>query len=316
MSYSDPNTIENYPALDLPDDRSQWPGWLEKHLVGLNLGKLARQLVTLGANRKPEISLSEWLGNSKQDILTKGLAPISEDRLQLLIRNPALLLQLQELVLLEGEDFWQKVPRTEEHLKLAEETSRKVLATIQAKTEDPAMHSNYKQLPPSVSVQPRSIAKETKSNFGWWATLVAVAAGLAILVFNPLTTKPSNKFFANNQLKKTGIDSRQTLRQMAAQIRGDWQSNSTDKATLQQQLIAFRDSCDELIDGQLAGTLRTNGINPEQLADLQKRCRDWKTKSTELIESLVKGDPLPPISKAADEMIGKLIGRLEAVAGA
>jgi hypothetical protein len=317
MSGSESNKMTNFPALDLPDDRSQWAGWLELQLVGLALGKIVRQLVLLGANRKPEISLREWLGESKRTILTQGLSSISEQQLQVLIRNPSLLIQLQEMVLLEGGEFWEKIPRTEEHLELAKESESKFLASLQVGTPDDLRENPTGQTENTNELNKvRTSTKQSKNNIALWATLAAVAAGLAIVFFNPMPARQPKAFFAAAQLQKVGVEANQTLQQMALQIRNDWQKNSTDRGDLQEQLLAFRDSCEQLIDGPLATTLRTNGLHPDQLADVQKRCKDWKAKSTALIESLAAGDPLSPIVQAADEMIGKLIGRLETIAGA
>jgi hypothetical protein len=97
----------NLVAMSIPDDPAALPAWLERHLVGLDLGALAAELTAVhGAAAGPP--LAEILGGQRKAVLEGGLAALSPPALAQLLRHPRRLLELQELVLTEGGPYWQR----------------------------------------------------------------------------------------------------------------------------------------------------------------------------------------------------------------
>lgn len=107
-------------ALELPDEISDWPPWLERQLVGVRLRELIQQLEMIGGvDDQTTQSLDATIGDRRSELLSRGLLALDESQLRMLVRHPRLLIALQELILTEGDSYWAKVERTEEHRSLA-----------------------------------------------------------------------------------------------------------------------------------------------------------------------------------------------------
>src|SRR5437868_494885 len=97
-------------ALEIPDDPADLPGWLEGQLLGFDLAALVAELEAVQPpGPKPGATLPKILGGEREAVLDRGLAALPPERLRLLLRRPRLLLDLQELVLVEGGARWQEL---------------------------------------------------------------------------------------------------------------------------------------------------------------------------------------------------------------
>ncbi len=101
-------------AMTIPDDPADLPGWLESQLVGPDLGRLATELRAVHPPRSPAPSLDAVLGSSAGAVLRSGLGGLPRPALQVLLRHPDLLLELQERVLIAGTGYWAARPTSEE----------------------------------------------------------------------------------------------------------------------------------------------------------------------------------------------------------
>ena len=97
-------------AMEFPDDPARWPGWLEQYLTGLDLAALVAELEAVhGPPSDPVPSVREWLGERLGAVLEGGLRTLPSGMLGRLLRQPRLLLELQELVLTSGGAYWDRV---------------------------------------------------------------------------------------------------------------------------------------------------------------------------------------------------------------
>jgi hypothetical protein len=97
-------------ALDIPDDPARLPGWLERHLVGMHLAELVAELSAAHAGPVSEgTTLQEALGAHLESVLEEGLGRVPPQTLQQLLREPRLLLDLQEVIFACGEAYWDRV---------------------------------------------------------------------------------------------------------------------------------------------------------------------------------------------------------------
>src|SRR2546421_7439834 len=97
-------------ALDIPDDPAQLPGWLERHLVGLDLGALVAELAAVhGAAPGGGPPIQELLGGSLELVPTRGLRAVPPVVLKQLLVQPHRLLDLQEWVLSRGGPYWERL---------------------------------------------------------------------------------------------------------------------------------------------------------------------------------------------------------------
>lgn len=318
MTFDDEQLSNLLPALCLPDDRSDWPTWLEQQLMGFNLPKLCKQLVTLGGKHPPQLTLSELLGNQRDPVLQQGLCgPLSAQQIQRLIQNPGLLLELQYLILEEGGDYWTRVRPTPEVSKSLETVRGRVLSQIRPNTEPSSAVDQA--LKPGLSLATeggsppdlrRSESPENKTkregSWYWMGAILATAAAILLVVMNPFQQpQDQGEFFAAAELRTPAETVDATLARIADRIEKDWnQKPVTDNASLLNRLITFRDSCDYLIDGRLDTSLQ--GLPDAKLTDLKERCKKWKGQAETMIADLQGESPPENLKEKADELMGRL----------
>jgi hypothetical protein len=96
--------------LDMPDDPSDVPGWLELKLVGFDAVQITSELsVFSGAGEEPPGALHAAIGEHLNAVLSGGLSVLPPVTIRELLHRPGLLLQLREEVLLRGGSHWDRV---------------------------------------------------------------------------------------------------------------------------------------------------------------------------------------------------------------
>src|SRR5262245_118366 len=95
--------------MNIPDQPGALAGWLEEQLVGLELAELVADWQAVHAPSGHAATLDDVLGARRRDVLERGLAVVPPTDLRRLLRQPHLLLELQELVLEQGGTYWQQV---------------------------------------------------------------------------------------------------------------------------------------------------------------------------------------------------------------
>lgn len=323
MSESDLKLETVAPALCLPDERAKWGVWLEQQLIGTELKKTIEQLIVLGGNNPAAISLEDWLGNDRSLILESGIQKnFSQARIESLIRNPTLLLDLQELLLLEGTDYWLRVPMSRPQQDVAESVIANMVSQLAQSHPPTAVQANILSAHDLASKQANNSDKqivrtnatavnENRASWWIWAGIAATAAVIMLIVFNPFTLSQESKFFAAAELQSKVATPQLALVRMAQRVNDDWENGLQDPEALKQQLISFRNSCDYLIDGPLVKSL--DGLPAETISDVRQRCTNWKKKSSELIVAIDSGKPVADIQKDADKMIETLTNKLREI---
>src|SRR4051812_19800390 len=104
----------NLLVATIPDDPTDLAGWLERRLVGLDLGALVTEL---SAIHRPapagRSTLREVLNGQLEQVRRSGLGCLSRDQLRQLLTRPGLLLELQQEVLSAGGPYWDQIARTQ-----------------------------------------------------------------------------------------------------------------------------------------------------------------------------------------------------------
>src|SRR4051794_34020162 len=99
-------------AFDIPDQPEQLGVWLERQLVGDDLGALVAELLAVRGKEPAESSLDDAIPATElQRMLSDGMQVAPYDVLQTLLREPMLLLELQTRILEQGGVFWDSVDR-------------------------------------------------------------------------------------------------------------------------------------------------------------------------------------------------------------
>ena len=320
MNEHDEQMAAMLPALCLPEDRAQWPAWLEQQLMGVELPKLCKQLVTLGGQHPAATTLEAVLGAQRSAVLQQGLqGNLNTQQLTKLLAQPALLLELQALILLEGGDFWTQVAPLPANTASVEAARKNVLPQLSiSPNKSGPMEEALRGKPSSVHASDHeSLARPSdslasgqpgRSTWLWLAALAATAAAVLLAVMNPFRASPSGQFFAAQELQASAATPQAALVRMAQRVQADWKRDLASDQEFQNQLVAFRDSCEYLIDGPLVKTL--DGLPNEVILDIQQRCRNWQKQASDLIAKLKEGQPAATIRQEADALIDKLANKL------
>ena len=120
-------------AMEIPDDPAQLPGWLEGHLLGLDLAELVAELTAVhGPAPRDGLSLQHVLGTRQGAMLASGLRELPPETLRQFLVRPQLLLDLQELILTEGSRYWDRPAPPAAGLREQVERGRRHLETFLA----------------------------------------------------------------------------------------------------------------------------------------------------------------------------------------
>ena len=112
-------------TLDIPQEPAALGRWLEQQLLGLNLASTIAELSAVHGTPVRQQTLEDLLGPHLDSVLTDGLQSLPLPLLQGLLRDPKLLLPLQELICLEGGGYWES-----ETLGPAERTNEKLMTGL------------------------------------------------------------------------------------------------------------------------------------------------------------------------------------------
>jgi hypothetical protein len=153
-------------SLEIPDEPTEVPQWLEGHLLSPDLAQLVAELDVLSLEG-PSATLDDVLGEKRVVVLHRGLASLSRAQLRQLLGQPELLVELQQLVLDEGGNYWM---RDLDSAAIGRETWAKLQSALAA--EKPK--SELPQLRPP-SRHPWLIA-----GVGWLTAVAALVFGIFI----------------------------------------------------------------------------------------------------------------------------------------
>lgn len=268
----------NLLSLEIPDDPVQLPDWLEAQLVGLHLGELVAELTAIHGQGMGG-SLQAVCGNQLDEVLQNGLARFSHATLQELLRQPQLLLDLQERIFIEGGEYWRTVPRTQEH-------QARVAAVWERLKQEPRDRSRGQYRPRFLAAL--ALATALTLLFGWWVQT------------------PRDPVWGWNRPGVFAVAMAQDeyLNHLADRANEWFQQPRETRAQLQQRLREFRQACDDLIAAPHPQ------LEPELRDVLRTRCRNWAQKFDDQRVALENGAEVAEVRQAADETVTKLIGAL------
>lgn len=114
------------------DDHASRALWLEAELLGTSLATVVDELSVIHETDRGEgPSVEEaryWLGEDADPVLRDGLMSLSKAKLDELFRRPSLLPALQELVLVDGGEYWNDAVARSEVLAATSKYHRRQLA--------------------------------------------------------------------------------------------------------------------------------------------------------------------------------------------
>lgn len=302
----------NLCVFDIPEETAELAAWLETRLVSPHLGDLVAELAAIhdipaplsaglaALERPDEGALEKSLGRELPTILREGLRNTPRSQLQTLLRNPQLLLDLQERILMEGGDYWsQRSPR--------DSATTAALAKTWAVLE-PSLAT------PIIASSTRGLKWAVRILMVLAASVMGVAAGLHF--FRP-ASPPEQRPLPGPApgpaaVTQTGwgwnkpdafpqnLDPKSYLTRLADGAEEWFKKRPENREDLEKRIAQFRKGCDTLLKAE------HQPLKPADKAWLQERCKVWSDKLDTHLAELRSGKDISKVRDDADATIKKL----------
>ena len=312
--------------LELPEDRSAQPAWLDRVLLSPDLADSihALQQIHRRSVRDAESlpAIDEVLAGELPRFLAAGFAALSTETVAVLLQNPELLFELQELVLLSDSEHWGNVMQQggDDDMRqdfVPQSRPSPAPAAVPAAAVAPA------DVPPAGTAPAASGGLRRVLQVT--ATLTAVLVGAVLLWRTIPSGWEDPPGISGSGLGTRGLFKPDTenadeyLSRMAAAV-----SSLLKESDLLQrpQLVAVLQNtisdCEIAIAQPhpvLSRRLLSNGQTAE--AAFRARCEAWKNKLSETLAALQQGKiEVPAAAEATTDTLQKLINRLSNPRGA
>ncbi|MBT4863886.1 MAG: hypothetical protein HON53_02035 [Planctomycetaceae bacterium] len=287
-------------SVNIPGETADLADWLEEHLLGLELAALVAELLAVSpVEAQPPPTLDDVFGEDLSRVLDVGLSAVPPDRLRVLLRQPQLLLNLQERILIDGGDYWREQSSNRDDVQdLAESGWHSLSAALR----HPA--------------SPRSQRRQVTLQMGWrrrpWIVSLATASCLLVAVFTwDAFLRPQPASVASGW----GWNPSDALPQdvpadvyftRLADGADEWFKKRPETAKdLALRISQFRQGCSTLI---LADH---RPLSAEDSKWLIGKCREWAVKLDQYLAAAEADDPnVQEIREQTDETVHKLIQAL------
>jgi hypothetical protein len=266
-------------VLTIPDNPQQLASWLEDALTGHDLARVVRELTLLQGRELEPLrpgELAEVLGPDQTQILNAGLQQIPLSRIRQLTARPELLPELQELLLLEGSDYWQQ--RWQQQA-LPKSVGEQVTRAPAAKTSTPAV-----------------------------AWLVTLAAAIMLMVgyinWPQSTTTVAQWGWNSPQLLTADRSASEHLAAIATAGEEWFQKKPANAAELKQRISELKQGCERLIAAQ------HSQLQPADEKWLKDKCQAWLDKINSQLTALQDESKVPAVQQEMDAIVTKLVDTL------
>jgi hypothetical protein len=299
-------------AFDVPEDPSRLPSWLESQLTGLDLGQLVAELSAIHSREAPNgLRLQNILGDRQERVLQNGLGELPQESLRQLLLHPRLLLELQELVLIGGGPYWQRVKQPSNQMSEQLVRGLQGLERLWAGNRMHASESRVDQGQPRI----RSIRERLAWSLRPWAVSLATAAAVLLGVFVyhyafPPTTSPATVVAAASWgWSKPGalpedVSANAFLNKLAEGAEEWFQRRPVDAANLAKRIQELRQGCSTLIFAE------KKPLKPEDRQWLVERCRKWAETLDAHVADLESGAKPEEVLANADDTVRKFVATL------
>lgn len=280
----------------LPDDPVALPGWLEEQLVGDQLGELVAELSGTDLVAPAGAKVDDSLGADLPAVLEHGLKSLPPSTIRALIKQPGLLLELQELVFLQGGHYWRDLPRPASLIQHSEA----VWSRLRIDKEQPHHAVNLPDRP-------------AKRTWARWSLPIGIAASvLAVVLISRQMSQPQPHPPDMPNLASWGWqrgmpaerEARPYLEQLAAQVEEWSEERPISRETLVARLRQFRQGCD------VDMASKHPALNEGQRRSLIERCGKWSGTIDTLIARAANEEDIEPIQQDADDLVAKLAAAL------
>jgi hypothetical protein len=278
-------------VTNIPEDTAQLARWLERHLVGLDLGRLVAELNAVHRRAGgEEPSVTEALRGHLERVYAAGLGALPRPLLRHLLTHPALLAELQELVLTHGGPYWDQVGR-----------------------DDPAVtpHVELGRARLGLRVQP-STAEHGVAGLPWYrrasfgSLATAAALLLAVGAWERLRPAPAAQGWGWDRpgALAAGVSREGYLNGLADAAEEWFKKRPETPSDLAKRLAQLRQGCSALL-------LSDHPPLPEEDRKwLKERCRKWAAKFEAQLAAVESGKEVQEVRAEADATVNQLVKAL------
>jgi hypothetical protein len=288
-------------ALEIPDKPSELAAWLDRQIVGDNLAALVAELGAIHRNPPGAgaEAIKDVLGTHRAAVLNEGLAALPHDRLKALLVHPRRLLELQELAIFAGGNYWRTLrPETPAELRQVDQDWKKLDAFLKSGTTDA----------PILKVVPRPVAFHRRP---WVVSLATAAAVLAAVVAYERQRGPTvvgtvagDWGWCRPGALPTDVTRAQYLDRLADEANEWFRVRPIDPASLARRILQFRQGCTILIFARHAP------LSNEDREWLVTQCRDWASRLDKHLTDVEGGQTLAQGRDAVDRTIREVVNAL------
>ncbi len=286
----------NLVVATIPDNPVELASWLERRLAGLELDALVAELTALHRPGPDDTNLEQLLGPLLETIYRDGLSCLPREVLSRLLTRPALLLELQDRVLLHGGPYWDEVARSIPALQLLVERGAQ-------------------RLPGTAPLPPRAQPMPAVPALPWyrraWVASLATAATVLLAVASWLWFRPAQQPAGPTAW---GWDRPGALREDSAP--GDYLNGLAGAAqewsrqrpetpqALARRIGQMRQGCSTLILAE------HRPLKAEDRKWLVERCRAWAARFDRHLADLEAGKDALEVRREMDQTVERLVQAL------
>ena len=310
-------------SLDIPSEQGDLVPWLERHLVGNELGALIAELSVVSNEEASGPPFPPSVLGKLQAIYSNGLDCLTLTEIRQLLNSPRSLLSLQESILENAGPYWlelsargsnapsqsQVEAQWEVLWASLRETMPKVGAAPAPQSATPVAAMPDAATSPTVPLTDAptpagSEVDETTWNYPVITAVVACAALFLAGFF--LNDDSASADWGWNKIELTKVDGSQSdyLNRIAAAADEWFTERPEDKAGVATRLAELRQGCARLIAAQ------HELLDAKNRAWLLERCRAWDSKLLEQEQSLQAGTSPKTVLREVDAVVGKLVNAL------
>ena len=296
----------NLKSLQIPDDMAETGAWLDNLLLSPELVNTIIELELLAGDRLTTIqTLDSVLASDQQKILNSGLDAASESTVRGFLRQPSLLLELQEQVMINGGEFWQK----KADAKFGSGKSDSV--TNRGRTSEGFVQGRAHTAAVNQTT-PTSVAAE-----GNWSrkrmigVIAAMAAAVLVMVsFSQFGGSGSSVAkggwgFAKSGLLDSDISEALMLEQLANASAAWHNKTPSTPAELANRLREFDQGCQALLSSRLTQ------LSPLNRDAVHAACEDCRESIARQLAALSNGGDITQIQSDSDAAIDTLTRAIE-----
>lgn len=311
-------------VLDIPDDPAEMPAWLDRQIAGADLHEIVAELAAVhgaapGGGSAEADEVSRWLGPSLPAVLARGTAALEGRRVGELLRTPRLLPGLQELVFVEGGEYWQDLAAS---AASAAGLPSLDVAQLVANGRRPAADDRFgrrntaepRREPlatanrvPTLGQTPPAPLQRLKNNVAPFLAALAASLLVGVGIWAWRGSEPAATAWGWNRAEALAAATPDAYLERLAAGAAEWSAvpPSTESA-LAARLREMLTGCDRLI---AAPHEPLDATDREWLVE---KCRTWREKLAGHLVALAESHDVATVGREADATVQKLTAALRA----